>query len=125
MRRPGSRRRRSSRVTAGRRLAGVRLSWLLVTAALWALPVLVSGPLESRDVYSYACQGSLVVHGIDPYAHGPASLPCPWLSHVTPLWRSAHSPYGPLWLMVSGAGAATGRLALAVAVLRVAALAGM
>ena len=109
----------------GRRLAGVRLSWLLVTAALWALPVLVSGPLESRDVYSYACQGSLVVHGIDPYAHGPASLPCPWLSHVTPLWRSAHSPYGPLWLMVSGAGAATGRLALAVAVLRVAALAGM
>src|SRR6266545_3667032 len=109
-------------------LAGLVLlvgSWLLVTAALWALPVLVSGPLESRDVYSYACQGSLVVHGIDPYAHGPASLPCPWLSHVTPLWRSAHSPYGPLWLMVSGAGAATGRLALAVAVLRVAALAGM
>src|SRR2546427_6291891 len=35
----------------GRRLDGVRLRWLLVTAALWALPLLISAPLASRDLY--------------------------------------------------------------------------
>jgi hypothetical protein len=109
----------------GRRLTGVRLPWLLVTGALWALPVLVSLPLESRDVYAYACQGSLVTHGIDPYTHGAASLPCPWLSDVPRLWRHTPSPYGPLWLAVSGAAAASRRLVVAVALFRLVALAGV
>src|SRR5947207_1838330 len=66
----------------GRRLDGVRLRWLLVTAALWALPLLLFPPLESRDVYAYACQGSLVAHGINPYTHGVSSLPCPWEAQI-------------------------------------------
>ncbi len=109
----------------GRRLSGVRLSWVLVTAALWALPLLCSLPLESRDVYAYACQGTLVTHGIDPYTHGAASLPCPWLSEVPRLWRHTPSPYGPLWLAVAGGAAATHGLVAAVAVFRLVALAGM
>lgn len=109
----------------GRRLAGVRLRWLVLTGALWALPVLLSLPLSSRDVYSYACQGALVAHGVDPYTHGVASLPCPWLSTISHTWRSTTSPYGPLWLIVAGGAASSHRLALTVGLLRVVALAGM
>jgi hypothetical protein len=51
--------------------------WVLVTAGLWSLPFLVAPPMGSRDGYSYGCQGYLYVHGVDPYAHGVAALPCP------------------------------------------------
>jgi alpha-1,6-mannosyltransferase len=112
-------------VLLGRRLDGIGLRWLLVTAALWALPLLLSFPLESRDVYAYACQGTLVTHGVDPYTHGVADLPCPWLSHVPKVWRHSTSPYGPLWLVLIGGAAATGKLTLAIVVLRVLAVAGV
>ena len=108
-----------------RYLDGVGLRWLLVTGALWALPVLASLPLESRDVYACACQGSLVTHGIDPYTHGVSSLPCPWLSEVPRIWRGTTSPYGPLWLVVTGGAASTRNLVVAVAVFRLVALAGL
>src|SRR5436305_6804227 len=35
------------------------IRWLLVTAALWALPLAVVPPLFSGDVGAYACQGQL------------------------------------------------------------------
>lgn len=109
----------------GRRLAGVPLRWLLVTGALWALPLLASFPLESRDAYAYACQGSLVVGGIDPYTHGPDAQPCPWLDHVHWAWRRTTSPYGPLWLVLTGLGAATHSLVAAIGVYRLVALGGV
>jgi hypothetical protein len=109
----------------GRRLDTVRPRWLLVTGALWAVPLLLSRPLASNDVYAYACQGSLVRAGIDPYAHGVNALPCPWIGHMGPLWRGTPSPYGPLWLVITGGAASTGSLSAAVAVLRIVALAGL
>jgi hypothetical protein len=109
----------------GRRLDRVGLRWVLVTAALWALPFLLSAPLASRDVYAYACQGSLVTGGLDPYTHGVADLPCPWLRSVPRVWQHSTSPYGPLWLVLIGGAASTGNLTLAIAVLRVLALAGV
>lgn len=109
----------------GRRLSGVRLPWLLRTAGLWALPLLASAPLASRDVYAYACQGALVAHGVDPYTHGPGALPCPWLSEMPTMWRGTPSPYGPLWLALAGSAASTGNLVVAVAVFRTLALAGL
>jgi hypothetical protein len=109
----------------GRRLTGVPLRWLVVTAVLWALPVLVSLPLASRDVYAYACQGSLVAHGVDPYLHGAASLPCPWLSEMPHVWQGTTSPYGPLWLAVSGLAALAGNLGVAVGILKLVAVGGV
>ena len=109
----------------GRRLDGVPLRWLLVTGALWALPLLASFPLESRDAYAYACQGSLVMGGIDPYTHGPNAQPCPWLDHVHLAWRRSTSPYGPLWLTLAGLGAATHSLVGAIGVYRLVALGGV
>lgn len=49
----------------------------LLTAALWAAPMLVALPMHSRDAYSYAAQGWLMAHGQDPYLtpSGEAGLP--------------------------------------------------
>ncbi|WP_344125523.1 polyprenol phosphomannose-dependent alpha 1,6 mannosyltransferase MptB, partial [Luedemannella flava] len=101
--------------------------WLLVTVALWALPVLVGTPLASRDVYAYACQGATAAAGADPTTTGPAVLPCAWLGSVPPIWRDAPSPYGPLATLVShaAAGLAGDRLAVTVGVRRAAALLGV
>jgi alpha-1,6-mannosyltransferase len=101
------------------------LRWLLVTAALWALPLLVTPPLFSGDAMAYACQGQLLVHGLNPYHHGVADLPCSWLDRVPTLWWHTPAPYGPLWVAITGAAAATGELWLAVAVLRLVAVGGI
>jgi alpha-1,6-mannosyltransferase len=85
--------------------------WVLVTAGLWALPLLVAPPLASRDIYAYAC------HGADP--------PCRWLDSVPPIWRGATSPYGPLFTLLEDLAGETGRIAVAVGVFRAVALAGI
>jgi hypothetical protein len=87
--------------------------WVLVTAGLWLLPMLVAPPLASRDVYAYACQG--------------VTPPCPWLDSVPPIWRDSPSPYGPLATATSLAAArlAGGHLSVAVGLLRVVAVVGI
>src|SRR5690242_12623893 len=112
-------------VAVGRR-AEADLRWLLLTGALWALPLLVAPPLGSHDVYAYACQGQLFNAGRDLYSVGPDALPCTWLDSVPALWRGTPTPYGPLWLAVEGAAVwvAGGSLPVAVTVFRLVAIAG-
>lgn len=49
----------------------------LLTAAVWAAPMVFALPMYSRDAYAYAAQGWLVAGGLDPYATplGEAGLP--------------------------------------------------
>jgi hypothetical protein len=69
--------------------------------AAWSAPLLVGAPLYSRDVYSYVAQGRLADLGFNPYRTGPISLgPGPYLSAVGHVWRSTHTPYGPLFVAV-------------------------
>ncbi len=77
---------------------------LLLVASLWALPLLIAPPLFSRDVYAYAGQGNLVANDIDPYLYGPGDFSPTdrWASRVDGIWRFAPSPYGPVWLWLSG-----------------------
>ncbi|MEU4402757.1 polyprenol phosphomannose-dependent alpha 1,6 mannosyltransferase MptB [Micromonospora orduensis] len=100
--------------------------WAYVTAGLWALPLLVTPPLGSRDVYSYACQGWTYAHGVDPYAVGVAAAGCPWSETVAPIWRDTPAPYGPVFMLLAAlavhlGGGLTGTLVL----LRVTAVAGL
>ncbi len=90
------------RLVAGvRRGEAVGRPWLLFW--LWVLPLMVAGPLFSRDVYSYAAQGQMVSQGISPYKGGPSLLgTSPFLPTVDPLWGSARAPYGPLFLIADG-----------------------
>ncbi|HEY0699535.1 MAG TPA: polyprenol phosphomannose-dependent alpha 1,6 mannosyltransferase MptB, partial [Micromonospora sp.] len=82
--------------------------WVWVTAGLWLVPLLVSPPLGSRDVYSYACQGRVFADGGNPYRYGVAELGCPWLDSVTPMWRDTPAPYGPGFVLLAGAAAVLG-----------------
>lgn len=78
----------------------VRRLWL--TLAAWAAPLIVTPPLFSRDVYSYVGQGKLMAAGLNPYTHGPSSLPG-WLNDgVDPMWADSPSPYGQVFNMLAG-----------------------
>jgi hypothetical protein len=112
----------------GRHLIGTGLlsaRWVVLTAALWMLPMVICPPTGSRDVYAYACQGALVAAGHSPYHEGVAALPCQWLSSVSPIWRDTPAPYGPLFLMIAGAAAKTGSLTAAIVIFRIMAIVGV
>lgn len=81
------------------RVANIRWLWLALTA--WCVPLMVTPPLFSRDVYSYFAQGKLMVEGVNPYTHGSASVPGWFADGVDPLWAEAPTPYGQFWLLLA------------------------
>ncbi|MEV4274499.1 polyprenol phosphomannose-dependent alpha 1,6 mannosyltransferase MptB [Actinoplanes xinjiangensis] len=85
------------------------MRWAIGTVSLWLLPFLFVPPMGSRDVYSYACQGEMFTHGLDPYRLGVSALPCTWLDTVAEIWRDTVTPYGPLFLLIAGAAVAVGQ----------------
>ena len=90
--------------------------WMLTTATLWALPLLVTPPLASRDVYAYACQGAQF-----------AADECAWTDSVPAIWRDTPSPYGPLaTLLAAGvARVSGGNVIVAVGLFRLVTLIGI
>lgn len=92
---------------------------LVPVLAAWVVPLLVAGPLFSRDAYSYAAGGELASKGINPFLHAPVALGGgPFLIHVDAIWRQAIPPYGPAWeRLVEGFVLATGHRLLGVLVL--------
>ncbi|GAA2530730.1 polyprenol phosphomannose-dependent alpha 1,6 mannosyltransferase MptB [Pilimelia columellifera] len=102
------------------------LGWAASTVALWSAPLLAATPYGSRDLYSYACQGAGLAAGRDPYAEGPAAMPCPWLGSVSNIWRETPAPYGPLFVLLAGLAVTVGGVLWAsVAVLKLAAVIGV
>jgi hypothetical protein len=88
--------------TLGQR-PGVPVRKVMAVAALWILPLLIVAPLFSRDVYSYAAQGEMMSHHINPYHYGPGVLGAPPVVNlVDPLWLNTPAPYGPLFMQVDG-----------------------
>ncbi|MDO5031549.1 polyprenol phosphomannose-dependent alpha 1,6 mannosyltransferase MptB [Corynebacterium sp.] len=71
------------------------------TWAGWVLPLLVTSPMFTQDIYSYLANGSIVVHGMDPYSAGPVQLLGTenQLARSVPfIWANSPSPYGPVAL---------------------------
>ncbi|WP_433386767.1 polyprenol phosphomannose-dependent alpha 1,6 mannosyltransferase MptB [Micromonospora sp. KLBMP9576] len=100
--------------------------WALVTVGLWLLPLLITPPLGSRDVYAYACQGASYAAGLNPYEQGVSALPCPWLDTISYIWRDTAAPYGPLFVLLAGAVVeATGSLVGSIVLFRLLAVAGV
>lgn len=82
---------------------GVPVRTMMGVFTLWSLPVLVIAPLFSRDAYSYAAQGEMVSHHMNPYLYGPFELGNnAYTAPVDPLWGNAPAPYGPMFLQVDG-----------------------
>src|SRR5699024_10761974 len=111
-------------------LRGVAGNRAVVTAAwCWAGPLVVAAPLFTRDVFSYLGQGAQLLHGLDPYASGPATLHVldDLVANVHPLWQTTPAPYGPLFLLLTqGIVAVTGNhLLLGVLLTRSAMLPGL
>ncbi len=101
------------------------LGWIL---ALWILPMLVIAPIFSRDVYSYAAQGEMMSHHINPYNYGPYTLGAgPYVNPVDPLWLNTPAPYGPLFLLMDGlfASVSLHHVLATVVLLRLSAVAGV
>ncbi len=82
---------------------GVPIKSLAYMLALWLVPLLFVAPLFSQDVFSYAAQGEMMSHHINPYNYGPGTLGSgPYVSGVNSLWLNTAAPYGPLFLMLAG-----------------------
>ena len=63
-------------------------------------------PLFSRDVFSYAAQGEMMSHHINPYYYGPGTIGSgPYVTGVDGLWLNTPAPYGPFFLMLAGSAA--------------------
>ena len=83
---------------------GPSLRELRGTVLRWAAPLLVAPPLFSKDVYSYAAQGAMVLHHADPYTYGPDNAPLffsPLKENVDELWQDTPAPYGPVFLVLA------------------------
>lgn len=77
---------------------------LAVLALVWALPLVVTPPLASRDVYAYVAYGEMAVAGFDPYEEGPEVLGnSDVLGPVDPVYAEAPSVYGPVFMSASTA----------------------
>jgi hypothetical protein len=77
---------------------------VVFVVAIWAIPLLLAPPLFSKDVYSYAGQGEMVSHHIDPYTYGTGILgSTPFSSLSDAVWTNTPSPYGPTFLTIDGA----------------------
>ena len=67
----------------------------------WLVPLSLSAPIFSRDIYSYLMQGAMMRDGFDPYTEGAAANPGPMLLEVSADWRNTTTPYGPLHLGIN------------------------
>jgi alpha-1,6-mannosyltransferase len=103
----------------------VTVRWLWVTAVAWFGPLVLSAPLFSRDVYSYAVQGLMLHQGLDPYSQQVSALDSPWAASAPATTTPA--PYGPLFLQIArlAAAASCGHLLVAVFLLRLLVVAGV
>ncbi|HZE01301.1 MAG TPA: polyprenol phosphomannose-dependent alpha 1,6 mannosyltransferase MptB [Pseudonocardiaceae bacterium] len=73
-----------------------------LASAVWTVPVLLSPPLFTRDVYSYLGQGALALRGLDPYQVGPSKLPPGAIAdNVHYVWQTTPAPYGPLFILIA------------------------
>ncbi len=82
---------------------GAPIRVLAMMLAAWIVPLLVVAPLFSRDVFSYAAQGEMMSHHINPYKYGPGTIGSgQFVNPVDGLWLNTPAPYGPLFLMVDG-----------------------
>jgi alpha-1,6-mannosyltransferase len=83
---------------------GFPVKKVVLVVVIWALPLLFAPPLFSRDVYSYAGQGEMVSHHIDPYVYGTGVLgTTPFSSMPDSIWTNTPAPYGPTFLSIDGA----------------------
>ncbi len=88
-----------------RRLSGDRRAarWSIVLVGTLAVIVCAGPVLFSTDVFSYIAYARMgVLHGIDPYLHGPIRIEGdPVFKYVGEDWLKVATAYGPLYTLLS------------------------
>lgn len=79
----------------------VRGRGVMWTSVAWVLPMIISPPSFTRDVFSYLGEGEEALHHIDPYLLGPSVLNDTIALNVHPFWQDTPAPYGPLFILVA------------------------
>lgn len=94
---------------------------------MWAVPMMFSLPLFSRDAYAYIGKGRLMEQGLNPYTNGISALSNYFSLGPDKLLTEAPTPYGPLWLWIEQGAVwvSAGVPELALIPFRLAALAGV
>ncbi len=91
------------RPARARPAAGRTTRWAIGLVAVLNLLVFVGPILISTDVFSYIAYARMgVVHGIDPYLHGPSAISHdPVFYYVGHDWLRVATAYGPLYTLLS------------------------
>jgi hypothetical protein len=71
---------------------------LTSTGVVWAMPLVLTTPIFSGDVYSYLAQGAMTAAGLDTYKVGPSALGGQLAGNVPAIWQHTPAPYGPVFL---------------------------
>jgi hypothetical protein len=83
--------------------AGLSLQFILLTTALFSLPLLLTFPVNATDVYRYFVRGRVTaVYRLSPFSFPPAAFPSDPYVALAGEWAGATSPYGPIWELVAG-----------------------
>ncbi|HEX9334466.1 MAG TPA: polyprenol phosphomannose-dependent alpha 1,6 mannosyltransferase MptB [Pseudonocardiaceae bacterium] len=100
---------------------------VLLTGLAWIVPMIISPPTFTRDVFSYLGQGELSLRGLDPYSLGPGVLGDAIATNVHPFWQTTPAPYGPVFILLAkGVVAITGEhLIVGVIAMRLVLLVGL
>lgn len=106
---------------------GAGRDWRQLVAAAVAIQfaAAIALPLTSNDIFSNLANGSLVLHGMNPYVQSPAALGSddPLRQLVGSQWLDKPTPYGPIVTYVSTLAAMAGSYWKAVVVFKSAMLA--
>ena len=84
--------------SAMRKNPATGLKRVIITSIVWAVPLTVSVPLYSRDLFAYVGQGRLMAGGFNPYIDGISAIQGWFNIGVDPMWANAKTPYGPIYL---------------------------
>ena len=77
-------------------------AWALIPPAIFGFLLMLTMPLTSRDLFYYISGGrTLGIYGANPYLFPPSAFPHdPLFQYAN--WPDYTSPYGPIWLLISG-----------------------
>lgn len=80
------------------------LAAILLTTAVFALPLLVTYPINANDVYRYYIRGRITtIYEASPYTQPPANFANDPYLPLAGEWDEATSPYGPVWELTAAA----------------------
>jgi alpha-1,6-mannosyltransferase len=71
---------------------------ILGIATLFALPLLLTYPVNANDIYRYVIRGRIFsIYGESPFSVAPNAFPNDPFLPLAGEWAGVTSPYGPLW----------------------------